>query len=317
MAIVLPPLNTLRGFEAAARHLSFTKAAVELHVTQAAVSHQIKALEDWLGVKLFQRLNRSLRLTDAGQSYLPPVRRALDQIAAATDAVRQDLDGGPLRVSVLPSFGARWLLPRLPRFRQRYPDIDVLIQASNELADFQRGDIDVAIRFGFGRYPGLRTDRLLGDEILPVWSPALAFGKAPLSRLEDLRNHTLIHDDSPGSPAYPNWALWLAKAGVEGVDVDRGLIFSDSSMALQAALDGQGVALTRLSLAAADLAAQRLVEPFGLRIKTEAAYYVVAPEASAERPKIRQFRAWLFEEAAAHAAADAAAPPELRNATLP
>jgi LysR family glycine cleavage system transcriptional activator len=316
MVAGLPPLSTLRGFEAAARHLSFTKAAQELNVTQAAVSHQIKALEDWLGVKLFKRLNRALRLTDAGHSYLPPVRQALQQIAAATEAVRRDLGQGPLRVSVLPSFGARWLLPRLPRFRARHPDIDVLIQASNELVDFQRGDMDLGIRFGFGRYPGLRADRLLGDELFPVCSPALAAGPVPLNEPADLSRHTLIHDDSPGNAAFPNWALWLQAAGFEGLEIARSLVFTDSSMALQAALEGQGVALSRLSLAGTDLAAGRLVEPFKFRLKAEAAYYVVTPERIADRPKIRQFRDWLFEEAAAGPGA-AAPPPELAGARLP
>jgi LysR family glycine cleavage system transcriptional activator len=297
----LPPLNALRAFEAAARHLSFTRAADELHVTQTAISHQIKALEERLAVRLFRRLPRGLLLTEEAQRYLPPVRDAFDQIAAATEQLGAGGSSGRLTVSVLPSFAAKWLVPRLGRFRATHPDLDLRISASSQLVDFARDDVDIAIRMGRGRYPGLRVDRLFGESMLPVCAPKLLSGAHPLRRPEDLREHVLLHDDD-----HTGWQLWLELSGVEGVDPTRGPIFTDSAMVVQAAAEGQGVALARRVLAAGDLAAGRLVQPFEVSLPHDLAYYLVSPEATAEQPRIKAFRAWLLAEAEADPASGAA-----------
>ena len=298
----LPPLNALRAFEAAARHLSFTRAAAELHVTQTAISHQIKALEERLGVRLFRRLPRGLLLTEAAQRLLPPVRDAFDQIAAATERLAVSGSGATLTVSVLPSFAAKWLVPRLGRFRAAHPDLDLRISSSSELVDFARDDVDVGIRMGSGVYPGLRVERLFGEALVPVCSPVLREGPHPLRRPEDLARHVLLHDED-----YAGWELWLRLAGVPGVPARRGPVFTDSGVVVQAAAEGQGVALARRVLAAGDLAAGRLIQPFDVSIPHDLAYYLVCPEATAEQPKIAAFRDWLLAESRAQARADEAA----------
>ncbi len=298
MARRLPPLNALRAFEAAARHLSFTKAAEELFVTQAAISHQVKALEAALDLQLFRRLNRRLMLTDAGQLYLPALTEALDAIDTATARLRADENAGRLVVSVANSLAAKWLLPRLPRFRDRHPEIEVEISAADRLVDFGRDNVDMAIRYGLGRYPGLRVDPLMKDTNFPVCSPALLAGPIPLREPGDLRRHSLLHDDVSTLDA-PDWSKWLAAVGVTGVRADRGQCYSHSSLVLQAAIDGQGVALGRSTLVALDLEAGRLVQPFGPALQSSYACYVVSPPATAERPKIKAFRDWLLDEAGA------------------
>lgn len=297
MARKLPPLNALRAFEAAARHLSFTKAAEELNVTQAAISHQVKALEDHLGLPLFRRLNRRLMLTEAGQVYLPVLREAFDAIAAGTQRLNRDQHSGPLHISVLPSFAAKWLLPRLSRFRDRHPDIDVMVSANNKLIDFTEDVFEMGIRYGQGTYPGLRCDLLLGDEVFPVCSPKLLEGRHPLRRPEDLRHHTLLHDEVSRHDESPDWRSWLQAAGVEGIDWRRGPGFSDSSMVIEAAAAGQGVALGHRWLAAADLESGRILMPFGPVVPSKFAYYLVSPPAVAERRRVRLLREWLLEEA--------------------
>lgn len=293
----LPPLSALVAFEAAARHLSFTRGARELHVTQAAVSHQVRALEEDLGVPLFLRRTRALRLTDEGTRLLPVVRDALDRL----DEVGRSLRGGAtphtLRVSAVPSLTARWLVPRLGRFRELHPDIDVLLAPTAELADFGRGEADIGVRYGRGVYPGLRSDRLFGEELVPVCSPALLRGPRALREPGDLRHAVLLHDE-----VHDDWRRWLLAAGVSGVDPTRGPVYIDSSMLVQAAMAGQGVALARRRLAELELAEGRLVRLFAISLPVEFAYYVVSPEATAERPKIRAFREWLLAEARAGAA---------------
>ena len=293
MARRLPPLNAVRAFEAAARHLSFTKAAKELHVTQAAISHQVKALEAYLGLKLFRRLNRALVLTEEGQTYLPPVKRIFDHLYDATRRLTENEARGKLTVSVIPSFAARWLVPRLGRFREAQPDIDVRVAPSGHLVDFAREDVDVGIRYGRGHYPGLRVERLMTEDILPVCSPALLKGSRPLKRPSDLRHHTLLHDEG-----HAEWRTWLLAAGVDDVDATRGTVFTDSGMLIQAAAAGQGVALARGALAADDLASGRLVRPFDFNLPAEFAYYIVCPEATADQPKVVAFREWLLQESA-------------------
>jgi LysR family glycine cleavage system transcriptional activator len=306
MARRLPPLNAIRAFEAAARHLSFTKAAEELFVTQAAVSHQIKGLEENLGVQLFRRFNRRLMLTDAGQAYLPPLREAFDRIATATEQLCASEETGALKVSVLPSFAAKWLLPRLSCFRERHPEIDVLVSATGELANFDGDGVDIAIRYGWGNYQGLTVEHLMDDVVFPVCSPELLEQGPPLERPADLKHHTLLHDPTTVNES-KDWRSWLKAAGVTGVDASRGPGFTDTSLVLQAAIEGHGVALGRSALTGNDLEAGRLVQPFGPSIPSQFRYFVVCPPSGSERPKVRAFRDWLFEQAAEDKAAARAA----------
>ncbi len=287
-------MNTLRAFEAAARHLSFTQAAEELHVTQAAVSHQIRTLEDALGVRLFRRLNRAIRLTEEGQEFVSEVRKALSHLTTAVEKLAAPDAGGPLTVSVLPSFASKWLVPRLGRFGQKHPEVDVRISPSIQLTDFQRDDVDLVVRYGKGQYEGLHSVRLMTEDIFPVCSPALLSGPEALRKPADLQHHTLLHDDG-----HVDWAMWLLVAGVTDISPTQGPYFTDSALVVQAAAEGQGVALARGALAADDLAAGRLVKPFDIAIPTEYAYYVVCPRATAHHPKIAAFRAWLLDEAGA------------------
>ena len=293
----LPPLNALRVFESAARHLSFTKAAEELFVTQGAVSHQIKALEEFLGQPLFLRRNRKLLLTEAGQAYLLPVRKALDDLRWATQRLQEQDSQGVLTVAVLPSFAARWLVPRLGRFRHQHPQIDIRLAPSAQLVDFSQSDVDVGIRYGRGHYPGLKVYRLMTEDIFPVCSPALLDGPHPLQTPADLVHFHLLHDD-----VHVDWRTWLLAAGVDTINVDRGTVLDDSSMVIQAALAGHGVALARSVLVEDEIKAGRLIRPFKLSLPAEYAYYFVCPEQAAERPKIVAFRDWLFAEAGVQAA---------------
>ena len=294
MARRLPPLNALRAFEAGARHLSFTKAADELHVTQAAVSHQVKALEDHLGVRLFRRLTRRLALTEEGRALLPVVSEAFDRIAEAAERIGRD-GGRPrtLTVSVTPSFGGRWLVHRLSRFWRAHPDIDLRLHHSIQLVDFDRDDVDMAVRWGRGSWPGLAADFLMHVGVTPVCSPALLEGPRPLRTPDDLRHHTLLHEDD-----FEGWTEWLAAAGVTEVDPRRGPVIDDTGVVIQLAIAGQGVALGRTALIREDLAAGRLVRPFDLSLESDLAYHIVYPPRSLSRPKVRAFREFLLAEAA-------------------
>lgn len=296
MAERLPPLNALRCFDIAAKHLSFTKAAAELHVTHSAVSHQIKALEEWLGLPLFRRVNRGLVLTEAGQAYLKPIREAFERLGDATRRLRVRERSGPLTVSVMPSFAGKWLVPRLGRFRQRHPDIDVRISASSELADFERDDVDIAVRYGRGNWPGLRVELLMHETLFVVCSPGLLEGPNAIRQPADIARHTLLSDLDWRIDV---WQIWFEAAGLGNVEARRALSFNYSNLMIQAAVDGLGVALSQHALAGDDLAAGRLVRPFDISLPTEYAYYVVMPEVSAERPKIAAFRDWLKDEAKA------------------
>jgi LysR family glycine cleavage system transcriptional activator len=293
----LPPLNALRSFEVAARCSSFTKAAAELLVTPAAVGQQVRQLEDFMGVRLFRRESRVLVLTPAGEACLPGIREGFAQLAAAVGQAKPQTKVGRLTVSVAPSFAAKWLLPRLSDFEARHPDIDVHVDASMPLVDLNEGNVDVAIRYGSGQYPGLRVERLLGEEIIPVCSPALRDGDRPLARPEDLVEHALLHDDSPDNdPSCPTWPMWLRAAGVQGVDAIRGPHFSQSSLVLEAAVLGRGVALAKATIAAADLAAGKVVRLFEMSVPLAFAYYLVSPESASQSPKVHAFRQWLFEQ---------------------
>jgi LysR family glycine cleavage system transcriptional activator len=287
----LPPMTTLRSFEAAARLLSFSKAAEELHVTHGAVSRAVRHLEDHLGVQLFKRQVRAIQLTAAGVSYALAVREILDRLAAATLAISSDQSNGTLNVSTLDSFAAKWLIPRLFRFRQAHPEIDVRLATSEKLANFVNDGMDIAIRYGRGRYPGLSAELLLQEDLYPVCSPSLQCGPHPLRSPSDLVHHTLIHDDF-----HIDWSIWLKAAGVEGIDPHRGPRFASSDHAVQAAIQGEGVVLGRSALVADDLAAGKLVRPFALSLPIDFAYYVVYPAQTPQAGKARAFRDWLFDE---------------------
>jgi LysR family transcriptional regulator, glycine cleavage system transcriptional activator len=290
----LPSLNALRAFEVAARHLSFTRAADELAVTQGAVSHQVKALERQLGVALFNRQNQRLTLTSAGQAYLPVVRDAFDRLAAGTEQLVAAEQSKRLTISVSPNFAANWLVPRIGHFVEQHPEIDLRINAALHHVDFAREDVDMAVRHGEGHWPELHVVRLCREELFPACSPKLLEGTHPLPAPADLRHHTLLHLDDR-----QDWRKWLDAAGVEGVDLAHGVVFNQASMAIRAAVDGQGVTLARTALVALLLLEGRLVRPFALALPARYAYYIVCPKATAERPKITLMRDWLLAEAAA------------------
>ncbi len=293
MSTPLPTLNGLQMFEAAARHLSFTRAAEELNVTQTAVSHQIRRLEEQLGVRLFVRLNRKLALTREAQDYIPAIRTAFEDLRLATERLRRARADDVLTVSTTMSLAAKWLVPRLGRFQEANPGIDVRISTSMRLVDFRREEIDVAIRFGHGEWPGLRATWLMAEDIFPVCSPGLLAGAKPLARPEDLARHTLLHVGTRRD----EWQLWLTAAGVPGELAARpSLTFDQRLMALQAAMDGLGVALGYQRIVEADLAAGRLVVPFDITAPRagQAGYYVVAPRETADVPRIARFREWLL-----------------------
>lgn len=291
MSSRLPSLNGLRAFEAAARHLSFTVAASELNVTQTAISHQIRRLEQELGIRLFVRRNRTLDLTPEARDYLPGVRAAFNDLRLATDRLRRRGEGHVLTVSTLASLAAKWLLPRLSKFQEAHPGIDVRITTSTALVDFRTGDVDAAIRYGRGHWPGLRADWLMADELFPICSPALLAGNKPLRCPEDLAHHTLLHSSSGYDD---DWRLWLTAAGLPA-DISRqpGLTFDLIFMTVQAAIDGFGVAMGRTSYVETDIAKGRLVVPFEITLPADAGFYLVSPETRAEPAKLSAFRQWL------------------------
>ncbi len=295
----LPPMNALRAFEAAARHLSFTKAAAELNVTAAAVGQQVKLLEDRLARPLFHRLHRALALTEAGQAVLPGLRDGFDRLAAALEAIDQAVEGGVLTVSVAPSFASKWLVPRLDRFQARRPEIDVHLSASMAVVDFSDGALDAAIRYGSGRYEGLFVERVIGENVVPVCSPQLLEGPNPIRAPGDLRHHALLHDASPDNdPSCPDWRMWLRASGVGDIDAQRGPRFNQSSMVIEAAVSGRGVGLAKRTLAQDDIQSGRLVCPFEGIQPLAFAYWFVCPRHKAELRRVRLFRDWLRAEAA-------------------
>jgi LysR family glycine cleavage system transcriptional activator len=288
---MLPSLNGLRAFEAAARHMSFTRAAAELNVTQTAISHQIRRLEEQLGLPLFVRRNRALALTREAQDYLPQIRSAFDDLRRATERLRRAENEGLLTVSTTASLATKWLVSRVAAFQDAHPGIEVRISTSAHLVDFAREAVDMAVRYGRGTWPGLRADWLMAEDMFPVCAPALA---AALRRPEDLANQTLLHT----TVSREDWQLWLTAAGLPvSIARRRGLMFDQGFMAVQAAMEGLGVALGRTHLVEADIAAGRLVAPFDMVLPGDAGYYVVAPTAAADAPKIARFRDWLIASA--------------------
>jgi LysR family glycine cleavage system transcriptional activator len=293
----LPPLSSLRAFEVVARNQTFRAAAQELHVTAAAVIQQVKALENFVGRKLIRRHDRGYSLTPDGAAGLEALRNGFDQLSAAVAAMSS---GGDriLTVSAVPSLSAEWLVPRLHRFREQHADIDVLLHPSVELVDLEHSRVDLGVRYGSGSYPGLVAERLFEDEIFPVYSPRMLAGRRALRSPSDLRVHPLIHTEwTPETGHWPGWSDWLRAAGVTGVNVNKGLRFSDGALVIQAAVNGQGVALGSKALALDHLAAGRLIRPFEVSLVTDFAYYIVCAKTRADEPDLAAFRRWVVSEA--------------------
>ena len=289
----LPPLNALKAFEAAARYESFTRAAEELCVTQGAVSHQVKALETELGIKLFTRERQRLVITEQGREYLAVLRDALDRIALGTERLRQRQSSGVLTVSTSPDFAAKWLVNRLGRFSEAHPEIDLRISATMHHVDFAREDVDVAVRHGDGNWPGLDAVRLSPEQLFAVCSPKLMTGARAIREPADILKHPLLHLDD-----WKNWSRWFEAAGVPDANALHGPVLNRASMVIDAAVDGQGVALARTTLAAWDLINGRLVRPFPVALRLSKTYWIVCSKATAALPKIAAFRDWLIAEAA-------------------
>ena len=298
----LPPLNALKAFEVAGRHMSFSRAAEELHVTPAAISHQIKALETDLGVKLFRRLNRSLQLTEAGQACLPGLRSAFETMASAVGRVRDKEDWNVLTISAPPAFGARWLVPRIVDFRTANPQIQVRIDPAIRSMDPVRDSVDVAIEFSQGHYSGRSVQRsaqrLFGQDVFPVCSPELLDGKNPLTTPDDLRGHTLIHFDAPmDDPGWPNWETWLRANNVDRLDPNKGPHFTSPNFTTQALLAGHGVALMAELVVESELATGTLVKPFDISYPGDLSYWALATSVDSEDDPVTLFWNWLTREA--------------------
>ena len=299
----LPPLNALRAFEAAARHLNFSRAADELSVTPGAVSQQIQNLEDYVGAALFKRTPKGLLLTDAAQTALPALREAFDRLAEAASLLTAAVDGRRLTLTAPPSFAAKWLVPRLGAFEKAHPQVDIWLSAAIELVDLAAGEVDVAIRYGAGRYPGMEVRRLFSETVIPVASPE-HLAAQPLTTPSDLANHILLHDGSPDlDDSCPDWSMWLAARGLKTIDGMRGPRFNQSSLVIEAAVNGRGVALAKRTLAQADLEAGRLVAPLQIATAVDFAYYLVHPKAKGRLPQVKAFVSWIEAEAMAHEAA--------------
>ena len=288
----LPPLNNLKAFDAAARHESFTRAAAELCVTQGAVSQQVKALEAALGIKLFNRERQRLIITEAGRYYLTIVRDALDRIALGTERLLQRQNAGVLTVSTSPDFAAKWLVHRLGNFAEAHSDIDLRVSATLHHVDFAREEVDLAVRHGDGNWPGLDTVQLSAEQLFAVCSPKLLLGRRKLGKPADILKFPLIHLDSRA-----DWTKWLRTVGINDAEVTHGPVLNRASMVIDAAIDGQGIALARTTLAAWDLINGRLVRPFTEALRLSKTYWIVCPKAVSNVPKVATFRNWILAEA--------------------
>jgi LysR family transcriptional regulator, glycine cleavage system transcriptional activator len=287
----LPPLNNLKAFEAAARHESFTRAAEELCVTQGAVSQQVKALEEGLGIKLFNRERQRLAITEAGRDYLTIVRDALDRIAVGTERLLQRQSAGVLTVSTSPDFAAKWLVHRLGHFAEQRTGIDLRVSAAMHHVDFAREDVDMAVRHGDGNWPGLDAVQLSSEQLFVICSPKLLSGRR-LGKPADILKFPLIHLDSRA-----DWTKWLRTAGMSDDNVKHGPVLNRASMVIDAAINGQGIALARTTLAAWDLLNGRLARPFSEALRLSKTYWIVCPKVTSSVPKIATFRDWLLAEA--------------------
>jgi len=308
MQFRLPPLNALRAFEAAGRCGSMSAAASELAVTPAAISHQIKALEEYFGFPLFSRSVRSIRLTDQGAALLPYLSEGLELWTQGCRKLSTIDDETPLVISSAPVFAGKWLVRRLPEFNRLHPQITVRLDGSLSLADFASDGVDVSIRFGTGPYRDLHAERLVNEDVTPICSPALLTGAHSLRRPADLAHHTLLHVDwYSAAGTQPDWAMWLKAAGADNVDASKGPVFTSDVLAVEAAINGGGVALVSEFLVREDIDKGRLVKPFDLILPSNHWYWFVCPKANLERPKVRAFRDWLIfaikSDPAAHSTA--------------
>jgi len=293
MARRLPPLVSLRVFESVARHLSFTKAAEDLHVTQAAVSHQIKNLEEWLATPLFLRLNRSIKLTKEGETFAAALTAAFDEIADATDAIVKDTGAQAINIATFDSIAANWLAPRIKKFQARFPEMAIKIMTHSAYSDFSDGDIDVEIRYGNGDWPNLHVVKIADEDIFPVCSPKLIGRRKRPLKVVDLADYGLIHDEM-----VMEWADWIAAAGGPVDGARKGLRYNHSHIVIRAAIAGEGMALGRSLLVADEIAAGRLVAPFEFRIPSKYSYYLVRPKEHADKAWAKGFEEWLLLEAA-------------------
>ncbi len=294
MSVGLPSLLGLEAFDAVARLGSFTRAARELHVTQSAVSHRLRALEAQVGCALFVRDGRGVELTAEGRALAASTREAFARLREGLDALERERHGGVLTISCSPSFAIRWLVPRLPGFAAAHPSIRVRLDADDRLATPGEAGIDACLRYGAGRYAGVRHTRLATEHIAPVCSPRLLERGPPLRRPSDLRHHVLLHDEVlRHHPGRVGWTRWLEAAGARGVDPEAGPRFSHAHMALEAAVAGQGVALGRTTLVARDLEEGRLVRPFALEVPSGLAYWLLTPKGT-RSDRVEAFRRWLL-----------------------
>lgn len=285
----LPNLAALRAFEAAARHGNFSRAAEEIHVTHGAISHQVRALEEELGVALFIRNGKRISVTPEGERFATTLRNALGEIAAAADALRPEAGRQRLTVTSLPSFAARWLSPRLGHFIEQHPGLEVILQSSNHLTDFIRESVDVGVRFGKGSYAGLASEKVMDDYYYPVASPKYNGGKLPRTPRELARGVLLRGDMEP-------WTPWFRAAGVDAPEPSGGLMFQDASMLMRAAAGGHGIALARHTIALTEIASGELVRLFDVVVKCADSYYLVCPPQSLQKPQVQAFRSWLLDE---------------------
>lgn len=293
----LLPLNALRAFDAAARHMSFKLAADDLSVTPAAISQQIRSLEDFLGVELFRRTNRSLVLTETAQLSLAPLKEAFERMEESVDILTDAKSSTVLKISVSPSFASKWLVPRLANFYERRPDAIVKIEATMDVTDFNSDDTHLAIRYGRGEYAGLYSEEILRETIFPVCAPD-AMGKDECCKTAcEVLQHTLIHDDSfVEDHSAPNWSMWLKAAGVTPPNGVPALHFNNNALAIEAAAAGRGIALARSVIAEEDIKAGRLVKPFGEGVPVDFAHYIVCPEDKLKNERVQDFIDWLREE---------------------
>lgn len=285
----LPPLNSLKCFEAAGRLLSFTGAAKELNVTQAAISHQIKVIEEYLGVSLFDRYPRRLALTEQGRLLLPDIIEAFDRVSVAIGSVNQEQLSNMISVRLAPSFAAKWLSPRLKYFWLQYPEFDLCLYHAHGPVDFEREEIDLAVTYGKGDWPGVVADSLLSLDFFPVCSPAFMTNDKPLTDINNLRYYTLLHDAN-----YECWSDWIRLAALSDINCHKGTIIDDTNVLIQAAIDGQGIALGSTTFVEDHLESGRLVRPFDVTLENEFAYYVVCPESHLKNPAVRAFKEWLL-----------------------
>jgi LysR family glycine cleavage system transcriptional activator len=287
----LPNLAALRAFEAAARHENFSRAAEEIHVTHGAISHQVRALEEELGVPLFVRHGKRITITPQGERFAATLRKALGEIAGAAEALKADAGHQRLTITALPSIASRWLSPRLGKFIDQHPGLEVMLQSSSQLTDFVRESVDIGIRFGRGHYPGLAVEKLMDDYYYPVASPRFNGGKLPRTPQKMVQCPLLRCEGEP-------WTPWFRAAGLDLPEPVGGLVFQDSAMLVRAAAAGDGIALARHVIAMSDIASGELVRLFDIAAPCLLSYYLVCPHESLRKPQVQAFRKWLFEELA-------------------